>query len=154
MGYVKTDDVNTVDYVPLNKFPANVTAKVYNDGNTVTVRSSPSHLKDNVCAKLNNGATVTFYGPRKGTEQISSLGDEWYYVKDGDGNFGYVYNLYADVPVFPENDYTASEKVQSASVSVSASVLPGNGTILIIALCVPISILLILALKTVRPRSQ
>lgn len=154
VGYVQASSVTIVDYTPANKFPTSLSTKVFNDGNTVTLRSSPSHLKDNTVKRISSGATVTFYGVREGTEQIKTLGNEWYYIKDTEGNFGYVYNLYADKVVFPQNDYTASEKSTAVSATASLSLSPQNGTVLIIALCIPATVLLILALKTVRKRSE
>ncbi len=154
VGYVNKECISSVNYVPLYKFPTNTSAKVHNDGNTITVRSSPNHLKDNVCCKLEDGAIVTFYGIRNGSEQIEMLGDNWCYVKDANGNFGYVYNLYVDEPEFPTNDYEAKEVSASTSISTSISLSSTHGTILIITLSLFVLILLVVALKTVRARKE
>jgi hypothetical protein len=116
------------------------------------MRSSPTHLKDNVIAKLEDSSSVTFYGIRAGSEQIETLGNEWCYIKNGD-NYGYVYNLYVDIPVFAPNDYMQKEEYP-ISVNSSLSLSPTHGTIIIIALCVFVTILLVMALKTVKTRSE
>ncbi|MBE5732939.1 MAG: SH3 domain-containing protein [Clostridiales bacterium] len=154
VGYVKADSVDKIDYTPLNKYPQNTTTLVNNDGNTVTMRSSPSHLKDNIIAKLDNDSYVTFYGIREGSEQIEMLGNEWCYIKDKDGNYGYVYNLYVKIPTFSQNDYSAKEPTLTTTVTSSLSLSSSSGTIVIIVLCASVTLLLIIALKTVRKRTE
>ncbi len=154
VGYVKNNKVKKVDYVPLNKFPQNTVTVVNNDGNTVTMRSSPSHLKDNVIAKLDNDSSVTFYGIREGSTQIEPLGNEWCYIKDDNGNFGYVYNLYVKIPTFSTNDFSAKEQSPSVAVNTSLSLSSSNSAVVISVLCIVVSTLIIIALKTVKKRSE
>lgn len=153
VGYVKTDAVSKVDYEPKYKFPQNNATTVHNDGNTVTMRSSATHLKDNVIAKLDDNSLVTFYGLREGSSQIETLGNNWCYVKNGD-NYGYVYNLYVKIPTFEPNDYTKKEEYPSVTVTSSLSLSPTHSSVIIIALCALVSLLLIMALKTVKARSE
>ena len=81
VGFVKAESTTKVDYVPLNKFPSSVSCVVLNDGNTVTLRSSPFVLANNIIDRLDDGESVTFYGAKKGDEQVEKLGDTWYYIQ-------------------------------------------------------------------------
>lgn len=116
-GYVKAESVTIVDYLPLNKYPTSLSCSLSNDGNSITLRSSPFIKDDNVIARLDSEEIVEYYGSKKGDTQIEKLGDEWYYIKDKNGNFGYVYNLYLNPPVIETNDYLATEKTTSSLTS-------------------------------------
>ena len=152
VGFVKSETVEKVDYVPLYKYPKNTDCSLLNDGNTITLRSSPFHQKDNVITKLTHGSTATFYGVRVGSDQIPALGNEWCYIRDMDGNYGYVYSLYVQIPTFSPNDFLAKQELQSAQVGASTTLNLPFSAIIITVLCVCVTALLIVALKTTKRR--
>lgn len=149
-GYVKAESVTIVDYLPLNKYPTSLSCSLSNDGNTITMRSSPFIKDDNVITRLESEEIVEYYGSKKGDSQIEILGDEWYYIKDKNGNFGYVYNLYLTPPTFPKNDYLATEKDNtSLSSSLSLSSMQSGIVIALLSL-----LFVILVYFCTRPKSQ
>ena len=151
VGYVKAECTTSVDYVPLNKYPQNISSSVFNDGNTVTLRSSPFVLDDNIISRLSDGERVAFYGERLGDNQIPILGSSWYYVKTESGKVGYIYNLYLSPPTIPDNDYTAREVAPQSKISSSYSLSSLESGIIILFLSLFFILLLFLSFK---PKSQ
>ncbi len=149
-GFVDKERVSRVDYTPMYKFPAVAKTVVSNDSNTVTLRSSPSHVEQNTVGKRRDGEEVTYYGPITGSSQIPALGNTWYYVKTDDGKFGYVYSLYAEPYEFPQNDLSPLVVPSSAPPKSHIS-LEGEGKyVLIASLCIPVLLLFFLLLKDSR----
>ena len=151
VGYIKAESATIVDYVPLYKYPSSLTCHLSNDGNTVTLRSSPFIKSDNVITRLSENEEVEYYGARQGDIQIEQLGNTWYYVKDGNGNYGYVYNLYLTPPTIAQNDYSAFLQGESSSISSSLSLNSLQGGIVIALLSLLFIVLLLLCL---RPKAQ
>ena len=148
-GYVSALDVTIVDYEPKNKYPTFNTHKVYNDGNTVTLRNKPNHQSGEVVQKLSDGETVTYFGTVEGSKQIEQLSSTWYYVRTNGENqvYGYVYSLYFSPPPLPKNDTSKIEQVDSGQISTSIEFSPNGKYVVIVALCIPVIILLYILFK-------
>ena len=104
-GFVETAAVETVDYVPVTKYPSrSLTAT--NDGNQVNIRSAPDHTADNITAYLPDGKTAAVYGETDGSKLIPQVGGLWYYVRytENDQSFyGYVYSSQVTAEAVAEN---------------------------------------------------
>ena len=148
-GFVSSSSVTVVDYVPKSKYPTLNTHKVYNDGNTVTLRDKPNHQNGEVVQKLSDGETVTYYGTIEGSKQIEQLSSTWYYVRTNGENpvYGYVYSLYFSPPPLPKNDTSAQDEPTSGQISTSIEFSSNGKYVVIVALCIPVIILLYILFK-------
>jgi hypothetical protein len=149
-GFVDKERVARVDYTPMYKYPAVAKTVVSNDSNTVTLRSSPSHVEQNTVGKLRDGEEVTYYGPIAGSSQVPAVGNTWYYVKTDEGKFGYVYSLYAEPYEFEQNDLTPLVVPSSAPIQSHINVDGEGKYVLIASLCLPVLLLFFLIVKDSR----
>lgn len=146
VGYVLSDKISIVDYVPKNLYPIFPQVPVSNDGNTVAVRDKPDHVGGKVVKRILDGDLVKFYGSVLGSSQIDQIGSTWYYVKTSDGDNGYVYSLYLSPPVFPKNDYLARIE-NTTPVATSSNFSSITHVAIIIGLCLPVVVIFVIGVK-------
>lgn len=151
-GYVSASSVTLVDYEPKSKYPTLNTHKVYNDGNTVTLRDKPNHVSGESVLKLSDGETVTYFGCIEGSKQVEQLSSTWYYVRTNGENptYGYVYSLYFSPPPLPQNDTSPIEAPTSGEINSSIEFSPNGKYVVIVALCIPVVILLYILFKSAK----
>lgn len=151
-GFVSSSSVSLVDYVPKSKYPTTNIHKVYNDGNTVSLRDKPSHLNGTLIQKLSDGETVTYFGTIEGSNQVEQLSSTWYYVRTNGENpvYGYVYSLYFSPPELPKNDTSPQDEPTSGQISSSVEFSPNGKYVVIVALCIPVVILLYILYKSAK----
>lgn len=148
-GYVRTADLQIVDYEPVQKF-ADRHARPQNDGMAVNLRSLPDAQNGALLATVPASATLTLYGAREGSELFAGAGNLWQYVRydgaSGGALYGYVYaaQLSCD-PLTPNS----GEKVTPPAVEpidespASLSVNKAGTVALIAAMCVPAGVLML-----------
>lgn len=136
-GYISPSCAETVDFTPQTKY-ASSTLTLVNDGLTVNVRAAPDHNSDNIIARLTHGAALYYYGSVSGTVQNSLIGDTWYCVSLENGDYGYVYSMYADPSPIPDNVIVPEPSPDEENAEPSA-VPSGSGEYFFIAaLCLPV----------------
>ncbi len=147
-GYLRSADVEIVDYEPVTKFPT-LSATPRNDGMAVNLRDLPDQNEGKVLVSVPADATLTLYGGRTGSELFAGAGTLWQYVRYTDSRgisyHGYIYapQLTCD-PVVPN----VIEKVvhDVPTVSETEATLEWSNTsrmILIAAMCVPAGLIML-----------
>ena len=160
-GFVRTSDVEKVDYVPRYKYNETNSLTIVGDGHAVNLRSDPDHTKKNVLAEIPDETVAYFYGTRAGSSQIPAIGEQWYYLRTGTGSDvvrGYVYSLYADPkPVMAnvierEPDEPDAPAVEETEQPVGYSAR--DEIIIIVSLCIPAIVVMYLLFCAPRSRKQ
>ena len=170
-GFVKAEHLNKADYEPVTKY-AYATLTLSNDGNPITIRSSPDHQNDeNILARLDSGCSLKYYGKMFGSAMISAVGNEWYYISfsvNGQKMHGYVYSLYTIATPILDNDIQKVVEPENeenlpppnndiAQGATSDNVSDDNKTpetisgvreaIIILALCMPVIVVVCILFK-------
>ncbi len=142
-GYVKSDTVAAVDYIPVNKYETTVVFKCDNDGQPVNLRSAP-RKSASIVAVLPADASGHSYGTITGDALITGGGDVWYYVRV-DGMRGYCYYAHISVDPTPPNviekqpEEKPEEPTSAPPAEQSSQSMPRYAAIiLIVALCIPV----------------
>ncbi len=151
-GYVKSDDVEAVDYTPVTKYEKTVTFSCDNDGQPVNLRAAPKKSAE-IITTLQNGMSGHSYGSTTGDALIGGAGTTWYYV-DVNGQKGYVY--YAHVAVQPtppniiEKEKDPEPEVPTdapATVTTEQNMSATAAIIFIVALCIPVPFIMYFLFK-------
>lgn len=152
-GYVKTSDVKSVDYVPVNKYETTVTFTCDNDGQPVNLRAAPKKTAS-ILTVLDGTTSGRCYGAVHGDSLIQSVGDCWYYV-NANGTRGYCYSAHVTVTPTPPN---IIEKEDPPEPNVPTTVDPTpedqptalpqyTAIIFIVVLCIPVPFIMFYLFK-------
>ena len=151
-GYVKTDSVQEVDYVPINKYETTVVFRCDNDGQPVNLRAAP-RKSASIISVLPANATGHSYGTTSGDALITGGGDLWYYVR-ADGLRGYCYYAHISVDQTPPNviekqpeEPEPDNKTEPTSADEEQSIPRYAAIILIVALCIPVPFIMFYLFK-------
>lgn len=123
-GYVKKSEIEITDYEPVNKY-ASAYLKTFIDGSALNLRSSPTHLGDNIIANIESDLSLLYYGTRQGSAQHPQVGNVWYYVAYEDENksilYGYIYSLYVIPGKIESNIIAKVEKPAPKDPNINSS---------------------------------
>lgn len=144
VGYVKSGDVDKVDYTPKTKY-ADRAFYVDNDSQPANLRRSPKKEDGNIVAVMPSGSGGKVIGTIAGDELISGAGNDWYYVRfenGGEITFGYVYAAHVSASGADANDgEKEAENEQEIATEKEPSVFVPSAPlriVLICALCLPV----------------
>ena len=143
-GFVKTTDVQAVDYTPVTKYEKTVEFKCDNDGQPVNLRAAPRRSAD-IVAVLSPTDSGHSYGATFGDALIAGAGTQWYYVSVN-GVRGYCYSAHVSVDPTPPNiiekepdpepsDPTGTDPEPTPEPQPMSNV---TAIIFIVALCIPV----------------
>lgn len=95
IGFIKKEDVKTVDYEPKTKHMLGSIA-TSNDGQGVNLRKRPDHNDTENILKVipSEAENIVYYGSIDGSAIIPQVGTKWYYARftaDKVSTYGYVY---------------------------------------------------------------
>lgn len=144
-GYVRADEVQEVDYIPMTKYETTVRFYCDNDGQPVNLRSAPNKTAD-VLTVLEPTGSGRCYGSISGDAIISGAGDLWYYVKTETVS-GYCYSAHVRVDPIPPNIIEKEEPVITPPVIDEQPEEPNEtpqamstttAIIFSVALCIPV----------------
>lgn len=145
-GFVKKDEVISVNEIPTTPFPYNIKIKI---GNSCNFRSSPTikSTTNNIISTINSGETnIEFLGRVFAEEAIDFGGTTWYLVRFN-GEIGYIYNKYVEYisPIYENTEHT-TPLVPAVNQTVNPFSKTSNIIILILLLIPSIIIIIILYL--------
>ncbi|MDE6201660.1 MAG: hypothetical protein K2M47_07305 [Clostridiales bacterium] len=142
-GYVKSDDVQAVDYTPVTKYELTATFTCDNDGQPVRLRVAPKKSAE-VLDVLDSTAKGRLYGAVTGEALIKDAGTDWYYVS-ANGKRGYVYYAHVKADDIPPNIIEKEEPPIDVPTNTEPKVtdsdqgMPTTAAIIfIVALCIPV----------------
>lgn len=153
-GFVKSSDVQAVDYRPVTKYETTVKFRCNNDGQPVNLRQAPNRAST-ILKVMSETASGRCYGTATGDALITGGGTVWYYV-DCDGTRGYCYYAHVSVDPTPPNiiekepepepepeptQATVGDAANSKSISATAAI------IFIVALCIPVPFIMFYLFK-------
>lgn len=151
-GYVKSDEVEAVDYTPVTKYEKTATFTCDNDGQPVNLRAAPEKSAE-IITTLPKTQSGRSYGTTTGEALIGGAGTTWYYV-DVDGQKGYVYYAHVKVAPTPPNiiekekdPVTEVPTVAPATVSSEQNMSATAAVIFIVALCIPVPFIMYFLFK-------
>ncbi len=151
VGYVKFSAINVKDYIPVSKFPTNLSLKVSGDI-TANIRLMPNTGSELVTT-LPSGASAEYYNKIEG-QQLNSGSSYWYYIKVTNGSqslWGYIYADYItvtseilipnDISAQPSNDKKDPDEKLNDKYTFWTQVL------IAVAICIPVVFIIYLIFK-------
>ena len=151
-GYVKSEDVEAVDYTPVTKYEKTVIFTCDNDGQPVNLRAAPKKSAE-IITTMPSAQSGHSYGTIAGEALIGGAGTTWYYVAVGDQK-GYVYYAHVSVIPTPPNIIEKEEGPEPevptdapATVSSEQNMSATAAIIFIVALCIPVPFIMYFLFK-------